>query len=166
MDGVSKIRRRKLQFGLRGLLLLMVVLGCIFAILELSWRRDPKAVAYLRIVPTVSPLGYVHTAQYQASLQSHQSAVKSPAVIDTVLANPKIAMLPVIARNGDAVRWLQQNVSVSHPVESDLIVLNLRCKPLGEAKQVLDAFVDAYLDSVKNKGSAKQVKSLGRSRIE
>jgi hypothetical protein len=162
----SDIGRRRRQFGLRALLLFVLLLGCIFAIIELALRRDAHAVAYIRIAPPNSSLGFVDTAEYQAFLSLHQSRIKSPEIVSAVLTNPKVSKLQVISKQQDATDWLRRNIQVSHPVNSDLIVLKLHGKPLDQANQVLDAIVDAYMNSVKNNIGAKQLKSLGRSRAE
>lgn len=151
-------RCRWFRFSLRTLLIALLIFGCIFWAVNLKLQQDYQIVAYLKIEqpPSIGPRS---PNNHQATIRSHISNITSPVVTKAALSNSDIAKLSSIKNASDPVTWLQQNISISQPLDSELVQLTLRTKRPEEDVMILNAIIAAYLESL-DPSDAKQIKIL------
>jgi hypothetical protein len=157
-DTLPPRRTNRLQFSLAALLIFVSV-ACLF----LAWiaRPRPRQVTTLvqvssqtlppaNVAPRFSRLvgDQAETGRSWDVVQRTQLAIlKSRALIQAVIEDPKIAKLPLIRGLSDPSDWLGNLLSAEFIQNSEILSLSLTV-PETQAKQaaqVLDAVVVAYL---------------------
>ena len=154
--------------GLRRHWVLATTLGLLLAGLAgtatyVLWGARYEAAAYFRVETHKPKMVYApgegeryleRTYEYYRNTQAE--LVRSPGVLTHALRTPEIASLGIVERGGkktgDKVKWLQKNLMVSFPGDSQIMAISLTAKTnkakRGEVAKLVNAVVDAYQDNV------------------
>lgn len=86
--------------------------------------------------------------------------IKTNYVLQSAIRDPGIASLSIFAGKDDPVSWLQDNIEVEFPKNSEVMVISLRANPIFEddIKRVVDAVAAAYQSLVVDKENMRQLK--------
>lgn len=95
---------------------------------------------------------------------------KSKWLIQAVLRDPKIASLPLLTGRGDPVAWLFGQLQVDFRKGDEILSVRLRAarKHSGDASQIVDAVVVAYIDrqnELKNERGMVEREILAREQL-
>jgi hypothetical protein len=87
-------------------------------------------------------------AEFKLCRNSHKLMLKSPGLMEAVLAQREIAQLDVLANREDPCAWLANSLDVSFPSDSEIVKLSLPCRGSDpeECVKVVNAVVKAYQD--------------------
>ncbi len=106
---------------------------------ELFVRREGLGVTKLVTIPL---------ADHEFFRKAQATLIKSRAVLGPALRDPKVAKLATIKSNADPLQWLQDNLVVNIPPDSNLIQVALALPDKSEAVTIVNAVVTAYLENV------------------
>jgi len=136
-------------------LMLALVLGSLAAALTYVFLPQGfEAVAWLRVRDKSGMFGAGmgrDNAEYEAYRKTQVQLIKSPLVLMAALRRPGIDSLPTFRGETDKVGWLQRNVQVSAPMESEVLQVRLRGENAQEITQIINAVTNSYLNDVVNK---------------
>ena len=152
----------KLLHGLRRKWLLATLCGIPLAAgcAVLLWLLIPvryEAVAELlvnskedRLLPSIDARGRSQfvSADYEIFRQTQASYVTSSYVLNPVLNKPEIANLNMLDKSDvpNPLGFLQENIKVSFPNDSEFMHISLAGENPGELKVLVDAVTDSYLE--------------------
>ncbi|MCA9258457.1 MAG: hypothetical protein KDA61_04620, partial [Planctomycetales bacterium] len=84
--------------------------------------------------------------EVEAFRETQLAIVKSPSVLNEVLADPSVANLKWVRREPDKVRWLRDNLIVSYMSENaDYLRIMMRDEDPAQMQVIVNAVHDAYL---------------------
>lgn len=113
------------------------------------------ATALLRVAASEQQL--VFDTADQANLSTfdiykgtQQQLLKSDYVLLAALRDPKVAQLPVVRRQTDAVKWLADELAVDFPGNAEVMRIQLTAAEPHTAQTLVAAVVDAFMREVVN----------------
>ena len=147
-----------LVFGLRELAGAAMVAGMLLAMRGDAAAEDKpvgqsKVTAYLRVgdVPTVANNQYRNPAEYEAYRKTQAARIKSPLVLqDAIRKLSEDPQLTVLRDEREPQRWMQDHISVTAPLEQELIQISVSDVDPQQAVKIVNAVRDSYLDNVVN----------------
>ena len=89
------------------------------------------------------------TQKFEILQKTQLALLKSYFVLQTAVRDPSIASLSIFAGEGDPVQWLQENLAVDFPQQSEILSISLSGDdPSEDQRKVVDAVAKAYEDEV------------------
>ena len=167
---LHSLRRRWLLSLLMGLL----AAGTAALLLWILFPQSSKAQALLRVDSQQREIAFKIDADPSAKFETYKSRqaalMTSNYVLQAALRSPDIAALNPISTQTDPIRWLQENLEVKYPIDSDILSVSLAAEFQGdELRRVIDAICDAYMEQVVYRDKTERMrlrddlnKSLGR----
>ena len=149
----------ELAHALRRRWLLAAIVGALIAvpIAALVWLVTPDTydvVAYLRVGddPVKSTKSdFRNPAEYEAYRKTQANRIKSPLVLQNAISklseDPTISMLRT---EREPQRFLEDEVSVSAPLEQELLAIRMRGRDPNQLVKIVNAVRDSYVDNVLN----------------
>jgi polysaccharide biosynthesis transport protein len=149
----------ELAHALRRRWLLAAIVGALIAvpIAALVWLVTPDTydvVAYLRVGddPVKSTKSdFRNPAEYEAYRKTQAARIKSPLVLQNAISklseDPTISMLRT---EREPQRFLEDEVSVSAPLEQELLAIRMRGRDPNQLVKIVNAVRDSYVDNVLN----------------
>lgn len=136
------------------------VLGLILApaAAGVGWMvLKPKhvATAFIKIDSSDTPLAF-QTADrtggnilgFKVYKNTQKQLVMSPLVLNTALADPKVAALRTVKEAQDPMQSILSSLDVTFPGDSEVMAVALSTGAVEDSKAIVDAIVDAYLSEV------------------
>jgi capsular exopolysaccharide synthesis family protein len=118
------------------------------------------ASSYLRvamqerpIVANMDPMGQMNRDSYEIYKATQQQLISSQFVLMAALRKPEVTRLDSVKeaqREGDAVVWLQDHLSVSYPNKAEIMAVGVKRPDAKEAMILCRAIVDSFLGEVVN----------------
>ncbi len=143
-------------------LVLAMVFGTLAGALTFVFMpRGFEAMAWLRVRDKAGMFwggGGRDNAEYEAYRKTQVQLIKSPLVLMAALRRPGIESLATLKDEEDKVGWLTRNITVSAPMESEVLQVRLRGEDAREITQVVNAVTNAYLTDVVNKERAERLR--------
>lgn len=127
------------------------------------WFLTPdryEAVAWLRIRDKNGMMGNANrdAAEYESYRRTQLELVKSPLVMTAALRQPGIIALKTLEeRKDDPVSWLEKNILVTAPMDSEVVQVRLRSERPEDVAQIVNAVTKAYMVEVVNKEKATRL---------
>ena len=90
--------------------------------------------------------------------------MKSKSLLTRALRDPSISQLPLIKKQADPVKWLQDELSLKFPGEAEILMVSMSGEEIDQIVKIVDAVVDAYFKEVVEKGVADRFKKEERLR--
>jgi len=146
IDLLYALRRRwKWALGL-GVLCALLAVAIAWLVIPVNYT----ATAWLRIA-TAKPR-IIFNTQEDNDLLGHRNAqatlMTSKFVLNAALRKPGVSQLPDIREERDPVSWLQQNVKVSYPGNSEILQIAMTGENPGQLVKLVNAIKDAYMEEV------------------
>jgi capsular exopolysaccharide synthesis family protein len=119
-----------------------------------TWFLLPQkftAAALLRIAANPEAILFSNafqTASYEIYRSTQQQYLLSRYVLMAALRQPQVAELQAIREHPDPVTWVQQNLRVRFPGNSELMEVSFTSGKPEESATIVNAVVDAYLQEV------------------
>ena len=140
-------RRWVLALGI-GLLSAIVVGGATYALvppakytaralLQVS-SHPPKIIFDTAEVPT----------DYRTFQRTQVALIKSRHVLNAALRDPKVAALPSVRQQQDQVEWLEEEVKVEFPGNSEVLQITMSGDHPGDLAVLVNSITEAYLKTV------------------
>lgn len=156
--------RRRWKFALP-LGLCLAVIGAIA-----GWSlMVPKhlASAYLRVDASDRPLIF-ETADhatgggtpYDLYKATQSQLLVTPFVLNAALRDETVANLPVIQSKPDPITWLQEELKVAFPSQSEIMKVSLETESPTDCVKLINAVVAAYMDNVVDNDREARIKRL------
>ena len=119
--------------------------------LVMGWMYRPHtyvAEAYLQI--RYWKTGNASDRQYDIFCKTQQTLMKTGFVINGALSRKTIAGLACISNQEDPVKWLQDELVVTFPGDSEImeVALSGGSASMPEYCQLIDAIIDSYINEV------------------
>jgi len=117
----------------------------------LGWK---EVVSYVRISPVPRRLIQIHhdgsntDVAYQRFKKTHAMLVRSMFVLNRALRSADVAQLPLIQAQENPARWLEDQIHVEDPDDTQLLRISMYGKDTDQLAKILDAVVDAYFHNV------------------
>ncbi len=90
---------------------------------------------------------------YPRYLKTQETLIRSRLVLDAALRQQEVSRLPAIKNRTDPITWLQQNMEVTNPNDSQILQISMT-PGAGESgadqAAIINAVVQAYMDVVVN----------------
>lgn len=166
----TRLSLRRAGVSLRTLFVLIAVISVILAIARYYPPRkivsavfgQPHVEAWLRIdhvrLSSLDPFGQPAPPptdlEFKRFVRTQQATIKSPIVLARVLADPNVSKLPLVQGQPDAFAWLQSELHVESPHDSNLLKIWMNAESQ-DAVTVLDQVMKAYMEVVYAEHRAK-----------
>jgi hypothetical protein len=146
-------RKPRLRFSLLALLL-FVTAACVL----LAWAVQPckyviETLFQINVVPP-SIFGNAHSPtdlrEFEILRHTQMELIRKDFVLEAALRDPKIAALPVVKSQKDAVAWLCDHLDVESSANSELLAIRMRCAEgaINDYRAILDSVAAAYQNVV------------------
>ncbi|MCH7750835.1 MAG: hypothetical protein IH898_01600 [Planctomycetes bacterium] len=119
--------------------------------LVMGWMYRPHTyVAEANLQIRYWKTGNASDRQYDIFCHTQQTLMKSHFVINAALARRKIAALACVSNQEDPVKWLQDELEVTFPGDSEImeVALSGGSASMPEYCQLIDAIIDSYINEV------------------
>lgn len=116
-------------------LLILMIAGC--------GGRTITATSLIRI-----NIGDGDKSAFETYKQTQATLIKSTFVLRTALRPPEISQLSTLAQHPKPVEWLEKHIKTKFPSDSEILKVSFQCKDAEDAKAIVDAVVDAYIEEV------------------
>ena len=87
---------------------------------------------------------------YKRYQKTQLNLIKSYTVINAALQQPKVSRLKMIKELRNPIEWLQENLKVEFPQESEVMDISLGGNDPQEVAQVVNAIQTSYMEEVAN----------------
>ena len=131
---------------LTSLLVGLLGAGLVWFLVPVKFEAQSWLFAYSRF-PDAQFGGF---GEYEDFLATQFAIIKSNGLLEEALQNPCMDQVKELHKRKDLIRWLQKNVRVSRKGKSEYFVISYRDTVPENAKAVVDAVTEAYLDQYKN----------------
>ena len=138
----------------------LLLAGTAAAAVWLFMPQGQEAVAWLRVGDKSGMLNDSNrdNAEYESYRKTQVQLIRSPLVMMSALRQPGISALKTIQdEKEDPVGWLQTNIQVTAPMESEVLQVRLRGDRPDDVWQIVNAVTKAYLSDVVNKEKASRL---------
>ena len=90
--------------------------------------------------------GMLEPGEFEILQKTQIALLKSYFVLQSAIRDPAIASLPLLAGKADQVDWLQKNIEVQFPQNSEVLAIRLRGDDVYEEdlRRIVDAVATAY----------------------
>ena len=143
------LRRRWLLVLGMGLVLSLGTAGLLWWL----FPESASAVALFQVSSEEQSLAFSgmsnETRQFEILQKTQLALLKSYFVLQDAVRNPDISSLATIANEDDPIQWLDDNLHVSFPQESEILKISISGSenPI-ELQKIVDAVAKAYEDRV------------------
>lgn len=113
----------------------------------------PKFTAYALLAVSAGPRKILFptaesdTGTY-SSLTTHAILIRSPFVLSAALRRPGVAQLDTVREQADPVGWLEKNVQVSFPAQSEVLRIALSGENPSDLPVIVNAVKEAYVEEI------------------
>ena len=138
----------------------LLLAGSAAAAVWLLMPEGHEAVAWLRVRDKSGVLSASNrdNAEYESYRKTQVQLIRSPLVLMSALRQSGINSLRTIqAEKEDPVGWLQENIQVTAPMETEVVQVRLRGRRAGEVATIVNAVTKAYLTDIVNKEKAARL---------
>jgi polysaccharide biosynthesis transport protein len=115
------------------------------AIVWFTFQPTYKTTAWLIIKQQADYLAFKEDSN-KSFVQNQVELIRSPVVLEKVLAKPEIAQLPELLQQASPVEWLQKNLVAKNEGGSDIFDLSLTGPNAANVAKILNGIVDSYLE--------------------
>lgn len=132
----------------------LLLAGSAAAAVWLFVPQAHEAVAWLRVRDKSGVLNSANrdNAEYESYRKTQVQLIRSPLVLMSALRQSGINSLKTIqAEKEDPVGWLQDNIQVTAPMETEVVQVRLRGERPDEVAAIVNAVTKAYLADIVNK---------------
>jgi len=91
--------------------------------------------------------------------RTQTAIIRSSTVLTAALRDPAINQLPIVRRESDQVSWLEKNLLLDYPGDSEVLRVRMRGENPSQLVKVVDAVVKAYLDKNKELERGEKVRT-------
>ena len=162
----------KYMHSLRRNWLLGAVLGILASgpLAATAWFLFPvqyNAVEFVRIAQSQSTLVF-ETAEtsgrsdYKGYKSTQKQLLLQPLSLSKALKDPEVAILPIVREQADPISWLQENLEVQFPDNSEMMNISLRLTDATSAHKIAKSVVDVYMADVVEKERAERMLRVER----
>ena len=150
MGLLHSFRRRWLPGTLIGL----VIGGIVGALMFLMIPENYEARALLRVRMSQNDLldagkrNYASQQEYAVYKQTQAALMASPYVLNAAIRSPEIQSLGIISTEDHPVAYLEEELRVEYPGDSEILRVTLAAANDKEAIQVVNAVVKAYSEEI------------------
>ena len=88
------------------------------------------------------------TLDFDIYKRTQRQYIKSPHVLNAVLQQKSVELLPLVAAQSDALLWLQQILNVNFPDDAEIMQLSVRSEDRETAEKLANAVAEVYLEDV------------------
>jgi capsular exopolysaccharide synthesis family protein len=149
----------------RWLMALMVGLVMGLPLAALLWLVTPEnyeAMAWLHVGDPQQSTGerFRDASEYDAYRKTQAARIRSPIVLQDALNKEGIANLPILRAEPEPRRFLEDEIVVMTPAESELLQIKMRGKDPQQLVKIVNAVKDSYMDNVvdvENRESSKKL---------
>lgn len=136
------------------------LLACVLA--PMAWFLMPKgyeAVAWLRVRGTGDMLSNSSGSggEYESYRKTQAQLITSPFVLASAMRKPEMTTLSTFVDLEDPVSWLQSNLQVATPAESEVLQIRLRAQNPEDAAKIVNNVTSSYLDDVVDKERSERL---------
>ena len=153
--------------------LLGTILGiiCSGPIAALMWKLSPfeyTAVEYLRVAPSHVPLVFETMADQGARTEARsfkstqRQLLLQPLSLNKALKESGVAQSPIIREMQNPITFLQKNIKVVFPEESEIMNVSLTLPDGNVAHKIVKAVVDTYMAEVVDKEKSERAYRIER----
>ena len=140
------LRRRWLWALLAGLLLGVPLA----AVLWLVTPENYEVTAWLRVgdPQRTGDDRFRDASEYEAYRKTQAARIRHPVVLQAALDKEGIATLPILRSEPEPRRFLQDEIIVVAPPDSELLQIKMRGKDPQQLVKIVNAVKDSYIDNV------------------
>ena len=130
------------------------------------WPETYEVEALLRVsrentqVLTGTRSSGIDPKAYESTLRTQVTLIKSDLVIIRALRDPAISQLPVIRAEPDKVGFIQDEMVVDNPRESELLRISMRGEDPVQLQKIIDGVIDSYFAEYVDKEKARRDRKL------
>ena len=150
MGLLHSFRRKWLPGALIGSVLASLVAGLMFFLIPVNH----EAVALMRVRMAREELlqnrnaRYASEREYATYKQTQAALMSSPYVLNAAVRSPEIQALGIISTEDHPVAYLEDELRVEFPGDSEILRVSLAAENDKEAIKVVDAVVRAYTEEI------------------
>lgn len=142
-----------------GLILATVVAAFVWYTFEPVYR----ARAWLHIQEEAPYLAFrQHEGRSRQFVNTQRELLRSPLVLEQVIADPNVGDLKLLAAEEEPVEWLRRRLEIRSVGNSEVFEVALVLPDAEAAKVIVNAVVDSYLKSQRARESEKTLEILRR----
>jgi succinoglycan biosynthesis transport protein ExoP len=143
------VRRRWLLASVVGVLLAIPLA----AVLWLVTPENYEVVAWLRVgdPAQTTQSGYRinrDAPEYEAYRKTQAARIRSPGVLGNALEKEGVATLPILRNEAEPRRFLEDEIMVVTPADSELLQIKMRGKDPQQLVKIVNAVKDSYIENV------------------
>ncbi|HTQ40899.1 MAG TPA: Wzz/FepE/Etk N-terminal domain-containing protein, partial [Pirellulales bacterium] len=146
----------QLLHSLRRRWLLALIVGIVMGLplAALLWIVAPENYEVVAWLKVGDPQQWSETkpgrdgAEYEAYRQTQAARIRSPMVLQEALNKEGVASLPLLRAEKDQHRFLEDEITVVTPRDSELLQIKMRGKDPQQLVKIVNAVKDSYLDNV------------------
>ncbi len=152
------LRRRWVAAMVLGLLLAAVAAGITYLVVPPAYYTT-RAMLHVSVQ---QPRILVQTGEAHSDYATYQrtqiAMIRSRSVLETALANPKVAILPVVKHQADQVEWLSGLLELEFANGSEILWIGASGEEAATPAILANAVTKAYLDVVVNSETTQRNK--------
>ena len=138
-------RRRWLLSFIAGLLVGLPVAALVWIVTPENY----EVTAWLRVGdPPGTVAGGRIGPEYDQYRKTQAARIKSPTVLQAAFRKEGIADLPMLRAEREPLQFLQDELVVVSPLESEVLLIKMRGKDAKQLVKIVNAVQDAYIDNV------------------
>lgn len=146
---LHSLRRKWLPGMLIGAVVASTVAGMLWFVIPVSFH----AVGLLRVKrETREFLGgranHSTDQEYVTYKQTQAALITSPYVLNAALRKPEMAQLPMIRAEEKPLAWLESELRVEYPGDSEILRIGLRGDDSEQPIKIVQATMEAYLEEI------------------
>jgi capsular exopolysaccharide synthesis family protein len=140
----------------RWLMAVIIALPISASAVYVFWSFVPRAytaTAILRLTPnetkfvfSTADANVANANAFEAYKRTQRQLIRSRFVVIPALRDEAVSVLPIIRQEPDPVDWLENNLNVTFPDESELMYVSLSAANPAGLDQIVNALVNAYLE--------------------
>jgi vacuolar-type H+-ATPase subunit I/STV1 len=125
--------------------------------------KSPRASLHVAERPPRILLSTVEErVDYPRYMKTQEALIRSRLVLSAALRDPKVAQSPSIKDRPDPIAWLEQDLVVTNPENSEILQVSLAAGSASGVDQaaIINAVVRAYMDQVVNADARRRAARL------
>jgi capsular exopolysaccharide synthesis family protein len=152
------LRRRWLLALCVGLMLAVPAAGLVWLIAPTNF--DVAGYLHVGDPPSVASGEKPRNAsEYESFRKTQVALIKSVGVLSEALKTPGVADLPMLVNRSEPIKFLEDEISVTAPMETELLQIRMQGKDAQQLVKIVNAVRQSYLDNIVN---GEQIQKLRR----
>jgi uncharacterized protein involved in exopolysaccharide biosynthesis len=144
----------------------VAIVAIVFGARVAAAAEGNEASALLRVgyPPSASGSPVARDAnEFERFRRTQASLIKSQSVLQQALKASGIADLPMLVNQSEAMKFLENGISVVVPPEQELLEVKLTASDRKQAAKIVNAVVQAYMDTIVSSAQTERLRAWGQN---